>query len=268
MQKRVDLLTYICILFIILLIVSGMLDGVISTITYILAFALPVFLGVKFGAEREEDSDYLGLSKKNSAFVLPFVFPLVALIFLISYLTSLVLLATLGKTNTVDIGDNPLLAFLEHALVPAVLEEALFRYVPLRMLGKRSPRLALVFSSLYFALAHHSFFSIPYALVAGFAFMMLDLAADSILPSLILHFINNCISIIWILYSDSSVFVTVFLILLSVLTLVSLVIIFFRRREYRERFLPVFAEGEKYKITLTPLFLIIPALMLAVAELI
>ena len=268
MQKRADLLTYVCILFMILLFVSGIFDGAVSNLLYVVAFAVPIFLGLHFGDDRENGTDYLRISRKNIAFVLPTVIPLVAIIFLLSYLSSLLIFVTLGETSTVDIGDNILIAVFRHAIIPAFFEEALFRYLPLRMMGRSSPRTALILSSLYFAMAHHSFFSIPYAFVAGFAFMMLDLATDSVLPSLALHIFNNLISILWILYSDDAVFVTVFLIILVSLTLLSLLYVFIRRKEYGQRLAPVFFRGEEYKITATPLFLILPAILLAVAELV
>lgn len=268
MQKRVDLLTYICILFVILLFVSGISTGIMSDVVYILAFAVPIFFGLRFGADREDRYSYFKISRKDIGFVLPTVPLVIAVIFLLSFLSSLLIYLASGKTNAADVGDSIPLAILTHALLPAILEEALFRYLPMRMLGKRSPRTALLISSVYFALVHHSFFTIPYALAAGFIFMALDLATDSVLPSFGLHFINNLISIFWILYSGNAVFVTVFLIALALLTLASLAYIFCKRESYKEKLIPVFDEGEGCRVTLVPLFLIIPTLLFALAELV
>ena len=100
------------------------------------------------------------------------------------------IVATMGEYEVVLEGGF-FEAALRYALLTAVLEELIFRYLPMRLLAHRSPRAALLLSSLFFSLVHCDLFQMPYALFAGAVFMILDLAANSVIPSLVIHFLNN-----------------------------------------------------------------------------
>ena len=101
-----------------------------------------------------------------------------------------------------------------HALLPSFLEEMLFRYLPMKLIAPYSRRLCILLSSAYFALIHFNLFQIPYALLAGLVFITVDLWADSVLPSFILHLLNNVISVLWIKYSASWEFATWYTVIL------------------------------------------------------
>jgi membrane protease YdiL (CAAX protease family) len=84
---------------------------------------------------------------------------------------------------------------LTHALLPAVLEEGLFRFVPLKVLSPISRKIAVLLSAALFAIVHGSVYKIPYAFAAGVIFAMLDIYFASLLPSLLIHFLNNLLSL-------------------------------------------------------------------------
>ena len=70
----------------------------------------------------------------------------------------------------------------------------------------------------------------PYALLAGVIFIGIDLAANSIIPSVILHFLNNLLSLVWICYCEDTVARSVFLIALGLLAALSVsAVVVFRR---------------------------------------
>ncbi|MBR7116514.1 MAG: CPBP family intramembrane metalloprotease [Clostridia bacterium] len=254
MKNALKLLTLLCIAFILLNSAAGSFGGALRVVLQCFAFALPVVIGYvasrRFKREREEiagvaesESTLFELSRSSLREFLPTVAPTVAVIFLLSYLTSL-LLGALGMTgNTVE--DAPLYEMiLLHALIPSVLEEMLFRYLPMKLLAPYSRRACVIISSLYFAVVHMSLYQLPYAFAAGLIFIIIDLACESVLPSVILHFINNTVSVLFIKYGENPDFALWFVIIMVALALVSLIPIIIRRKEYIESVRRALLKGE------------------------
>ena len=242
MNNAVKVYTFLAIAFILLCSVSGMLPAPFNLIFEITAYAVPVFVGYfasrKFKREREEiagvaeaESTLIGIEPRRLSWIAPLVMPTLGLIFLISYLTSL-LLGALGLVGS-TVEDAPIAEMLlMHALVPSLLEEMLFRYLPMKLIAPYSRRLTVVISSAYFALIHMNLYQFPYAFIAGAIFILIDIWADSVLPSFILHLLNNTVSVLWIKYSASPLFATWFVVILVSLSLLSLVPIIIKRRDY------------------------------------
>jgi sodium transport system permease protein len=82
------------------------------------------------------------------------------------------------------------------ALVPAVCEEILFRGVLARSLGRRwrLPAAAAI-SAVVFALYHVSIVQALPTLTLGFLLGLIAIRADSVLPSMIAHALNNALAI-------------------------------------------------------------------------
>ncbi len=231
-KKAIGFVAILDIIFIVFLSLSGSFDGFLSTIFYIFAFIVPIFMGYLTTREENSDLEFLGIGDVKLA--LPFIAPTIGAVMLISTLTSLIISALGGGENSVELGDNLFLALISHALVPAIFEEALFRYIPMRVMKKESPVLLVAYSSIFFALIHHSFFSIPYALFAGIMFIAVDLLAGSIWPSVIIHFLNNALSVVLMFYSDSNVLSTVLISLVAALAVASIIFIIINRKKYSE----------------------------------
>lgn len=221
---KADLRFILCLdlTFVLLLILSGSLTGVVSELIYYAAFALPLLLYFFLADRGGEKGAHISLKPNRRSFMLigGFCAPIVEAVFVISALTTL-LLTSLGLENGVEGIERITFPLLLSALLPAVLEELLFRYVPLSILEKRSPVYAISVSAVLFALVHLNLFQLPYALFAGAAFALLDLAAGSIWPSLIIHLVNNTASLIWMRCAADSP--SPFLITLGACTVLSLV---------------------------------------------
>ena len=243
MTEAVKILALIDIIFVILLAIAGSLGGVLGEITYsYLAFIVPIAIGfyasLRLKAKREAEAgvaeEYKNLFSIDVGRIkklLPLIAPSVAIVFVISLVTSLLLSAAGGTSPSVE--DRGLLLMLfDHALTPAVFEEMLFRYVPMLLIAPYSKRFCVFYSAFSFALIHCSFWQMPYAFVAGVIFMTVDLALNSVWPSVILHFINNAASVIWMKYCAATAGTVIFLLSLAVLTLTSLVWVYIKRREY------------------------------------
>lgn len=262
MKKKLNILTVAYLLFLVLLFLSGLTFGVLSEAVYYLAFIVPI--GICLYLTREEGVEWkkhLTLDKDAVMLSWPLVFPTVALIMIVSFLTSLLIYSLTGKTSSVDLGDSYLLALLTHALIPAILEEALFRYLPLRLLASHSPRCAIIVSAFFFALVHGDLFVIPYAFIAGIVLMSIALATDSIIPSMIIHFINNALSVsLYFIYFPIDFIVYIWI---GLLALVSVITVWRNREEYEIPLMLITEKGEGVKFT--PQMILFALLTLAIA---
>lgn len=273
MKKAINVFIAASLMFLLLLGLSGVAGDVFSHVLYAAACIVPTLFALfsKWGEACREKARYLTIDASRTLVFLPTAIPVVAVVMGLSFLTSFIMGATLGISNVKtpeELGGNILIALLLHALVPAVLEELLFRYVPLRLIARRSPRCAVIVSSMFFALVHADFFVIPYALFAGVAFMVLDIALESVYPSVILHFINNALSVAFAFYGKDAAVLTIIYITLAVLTLVSALFIFIYRKKYSALIKRALDRGEDYKLSNEVLLVIIPCLVLAVVRLI
>lgn len=237
MTSKTKLICALDLLFLFLLLLSGATDGAIGDVIYYLAFLVPILIGFYFICAPEDKNEAtentlkaalsdFKISKRGAILSLPIVFPAISVILLLSYLTSLVL-GIFGYENDVAFDMPFLSAVISHALVPAVLEELLFRFVPIKLL-KEERKSALVLSSLMFAFAHANLFQIPYALAAGIIFAFLYIMTGSILSSILLHFLNNLISLISIYTEKDGIIISA----VTVGALISFAVIFALCKSY------------------------------------
>ena len=245
MKSAIKLLVAIDLIFIVLRSLSATFGGIVGDLFYLLSFALPFLLGW-FGAKRmrytreeerglaEADYPAFSLSRDGVRCFLPLAMPTVAVVYLFALLTSLLLNAIGASAPTV--ADRPLWQMLLiHALAPAILEEMLFRYLPMKLLYPYSPRATVILSSLFFSLIHLDLYKMPYAFIAGVVLMLADLMTGSVLPSVIIHFVNNLTSVLLMKYGMDKTFLAIYYSVYGVLLAVSLVFVILRFREYRKR---------------------------------
>lgn len=101
------------------------------------------------------------------------------------------------KEATEYVSDQGLiLQFITIALVPAFCEEFLFRGLILSNLMPYGKGLAIVISSLLFGLMHGNFYQFLYTTVAGVILGLIYVRTGSIWCSVLMHMINNALSIL------------------------------------------------------------------------
>lgn len=271
MKKNANALTIAYFAFFAMIMLSGVLGGkmplILSEVVYYLAYILPFAAVMTLLKAEKRQQKLFSLSQDGVRIFLPTLFPTVLLIIILSYLTSALIFFVFGRTNAVDVGQDPFFALFTHALLPAVLEELLFRFLPLRFLAPYSKRYALIFSSVAFALAHHSFFSIPYAFFAGVIFMICDLLCESVLPSIILHFVNNAVSVIWILYFPTAKGGAALVSVIAVLSILSVIPMINKRKIYSEGIKEILTKDREAYFTSAMLSASLAAVFVAVFEL-
>ena len=120
-----------------------------------------------------------------------------------NYVVSLVngVFGLFGIENTggsFEVGDQPnvLLYLLVVAVLPAFAEEFAFRGIIMGVLRPYSEGLAILISSAAFALMHGNFVQLPFTFCCGLVFAFIDVKTNSLLPSIIIHFLNNGLSVL------------------------------------------------------------------------
>lgn len=99
-----------------------------------------------------------------------------------------------SQTITLDYG-TLLKEFVLSAILPAICEEFLHRGIMLMTSRKyHNPRIALITSSLIFGLIHLNINQFFYAGILGLMIGYVALISDSIIPCMIIHFMNNFLS--------------------------------------------------------------------------
>ena len=98
-----------------------------------------------------------------------------------------------------DTADDPdvLMYFLVVAVIPAFVEEFAFRGVVMGILRPYSEGLAILISSVTFALMHGNFVQMPFTFCVGLVLGYIDILTGSLLPSIIVHFLNNGLSVLY-----------------------------------------------------------------------
>ena len=262
MTEAVKIVTLINIMLVIVLMLSGSIGGWLGESIYYLAVIISMLFcnaasdKLKYTRDVanglvEDYKLYFEFDRKRLGKLLPLVAPIVSIVFLTSLISALIL-SLVGIKSTPVENQGLVTMLLVHAVLPAILEEVMFRYIPLRLLEPYSKRWCVIYSAICFALIHCNFAQMPYAFVAGALFMLVDISLDSIWPSLILHFINNATSVIWIKYCSDTTATIVFISILSIFTLVSLMFIYRKRNDYKVILKDSFDKGEAMPFIYAP----------------
>ena len=277
MTNAIKLVTLLDVLLICLLTLSAYFGGWLGEALYYVAFLVPIIVGFycseyfkrkreEVAGVAEEPDELFSFSFGKAKTLLPLIAPTVAIVFTASLLTSL-FLSLFGISSAPVENRNLLTMLVAHALAPAIMEELLFRYIPLKILMPYSKRGCIFYSALCFSLIHCSFSQMPYAFIAGVVFMMIDVALGSVWPSIILHFINNASSVVLMKYGSSAVGTGILLGVLAALVIVSVVCIVLKKKEYGELMRGAFDKGEAFVYTPALLALVMLCGYLAVTNL-
>lgn len=138
---------------------------------------------------------------------------------------------TTGVTLGADTIQDKILYFICIAIVPAITEEFCFRGVLLNYLRKYGDYFAVLVSSILFGLVHGNFVQMPFAFIVGLVCGFLVIHTNSMLPAIILHLLNNGISVIEDIVSSltnntvSNIFSTAVLFILTLAGFIAIIIL-------------------------------------------
>ena len=157
------------------------------------------------------------------------------------------MLSNTGTDSAEDVNTYPiLLSIIVFAVVPAIVEEFVFRGVILGAYSKVDVRAGIMISSLFFALLHFSFGSVMYGFFFGLLFAVVRITTDNLIYTMIMHCLFNLINVLlsYIQLGEVSGVVVVITFIIAIVLFIALVILFFKKNtiDIRESY----SEG-KYK---------------------
>ncbi len=94
-----------------------------------------------------------------------------------------------------------LLSIMHMAAIPALVEELAFRGIALGLLRPYGDKFAIVMSALLFGVLHGNFIQIPFAFFIGLILAYAVVRTGSIVPAILIHFINNAMSCVLSYYA-------------------------------------------------------------------
>lgn len=143
-----------------------------------------------------------------------------------------------GIENSVNMSENvtnPLeiiLCIVSTAIVPAFAEEFAFRGIFMGTLRKFGDTFAIIISAIVFGAMHRNISQIPFAFLLGLVLAYVDCKTNSIIPSIIIHFLNNCYAVtLNILQSmkifNDRVFMIIYFVLIAAFSILGLLSFFY-----------------------------------------
>lgn len=124
-------------------------------------------------------------------------FLIMPLVMFINGVTSLFAENNVDTVLNTIVNNNPLwLNLMLIALLPAVVEEFIFRGLIFNGYKRRNPFMAILLSAMLFGLIHMNLNQFSYAFVIGVIFGFMAYATGSLLPSILSHFIINGTSVV------------------------------------------------------------------------
>ena len=103
-----------------------------------------------------------------------------------------------------------ILLFIQIAILPAIFEELFIRKGVYGILKARGVVFATVVSALVFATIHLNFTQFIFAFLVGILFAMVREKTGKLYPTMILHFINNAVATIEVLFYEHATFMQIF----------------------------------------------------------
>ena len=103
-----------------------------------------------------------------------------------------------------------MLLFIEIAVLPAIFEELFIRKGVYGILRSKGTIFATIVSALVFATIHLNFSQFIFAFLIGILFAMVREKTGKLYPTMILHFINNAIATIEVLFYNYATFMQIF----------------------------------------------------------
>lgn len=172
-------------------------EQIFQIFAYLAAFLIPViFFKVMSGKEKVEPMRLDIKLTPNAALAIPAAIGCVlGFAYINSIMVSFIDFGPLFESDPLDTPVKALLSFISVALVPACCEEFLFRGCVLSNLLPFGKTVAIIASSLLFALMHGNIAQFFYTFAAGVVLGLVYVETGSIWTSFFIHLFNNFLSV-------------------------------------------------------------------------
>lgn len=154
-------------------------------------------------SEKARKNNNIGFAAPKRKIALPFIMAACSYGLIISSLTGVFIsiIESIGlkvPSNDLVYPTDPqgiIITVIAIVLMPSLVEEFAMRGVALGMLRRYGDGFAIICSSLVFGLMHASITQIPFAFLLGIVFAVAAIKTESIWTAVILHMLNNGISV-------------------------------------------------------------------------
>jgi membrane protease YdiL (CAAX protease family) len=173
-----------------------------SGVMYCAVFLLPVLLFrlVSLGKPTVPMQTELRLSGDTLLYLFSGIAVITGAAYLNGYLVSIFDYGTFSEevlwAQSTSANYQLILAFLTTAVIPAFVEEFLFRGLILSHLRPFGTTTAVVASALLFGMMHQNVEQLLYTTVAGLVLGYVYVKTESLWPCILMHFVNNFISVL------------------------------------------------------------------------
>ena len=133
MTENIKIYTLCTLIFLSVLSLVGFFEP-FALVIRIASFVIPSLLAIKLSVKSGKSKNYLSLDKR-SLLILPLATPSLLFIFFVSFIVSLIIYSLTGIEADVPAEGNFIFDIFNLAVIPAILEELLFRYVPLKTMA-------------------------------------------------------------------------------------------------------------------------------------
>lgn len=174
-------------------------NTVAVSVIFVLSFILPIY--VLKGYLNEPRNKKESRIKLKPVEVLSWVLIALPVMYVCTYLVEMLIDKMNINPTMIEsalVFDNSLIGkilfFVEIAILPAILEEILFRKVMLNGAKKHGTVFGIIFTSIMFGMIHMNIPQALNAMLIGIIFAYITIKTGTILPAMILHGINNGLS--------------------------------------------------------------------------
>lgn len=164
---------------------------------FILSFLIPIMI-LKGYIDMPKTKKYVKKSSKEKGQIVSYTLMGMAAMYVIGFVVELILEKIKVNPTMIENAlyfDNSylgyILFFIEIAILPAIFEELLFRKVMLNGAKKYGTVFSIIFTAVMFGLIHMNIPQAINAVFIGIVFAYVAIKTGSIIPSMILHFVNN-----------------------------------------------------------------------------
>ena len=240
-----------------LMLTNGMYEDIVSTsnplyhllytFTAVFSAFIPALLYLAFS--RNNISDVILAKPTKLSIVIPLIMIGMAVAMIANTASEIISnnLSLFGIENTAVMEEEAItpLAFtlniLSTAVVPAFAEEFAYRGIFLGVLRKYGDAFAIITSAIMFGAMHGNLRQIPFAFILGLLFGFLTCKTNSIIPAIIVHFINNFYAVMLDVLQNTGVvsdrvFMMIYFILIAVFCILGLVSFFLIIRKDKNYF--------------------------------
>lgn len=199
-------------------------DEISSVLSYIFTFALPqilyplftmaaAFFMISFSGKRGKDIISVNDAPASEILLAVGIFLGMGTVgtYISDFITQLIIKLGAPVPDISELLSAPqdpwqfCLYIISIAVMPSICEEVIFRGIICGILKDYNKTAAIIFSSIAFSLVHSTVQQIPFSFMMGLFLSYLFIKYNSILPCILLHFINNFISCFFmILYENMS----------------------------------------------------------------